>query len=132
MKTKATSFRFDEDDLILAKNKSGIKKTQKLMDFLLSEYVREFKPTFIPLPMDYIAANRISAIKSDGTVIKDITDAPKPAEMSYNQAWDMIDASTSSMQLADAWRRIKKQEWPGWQMKQLEGLKKVQQTKIDF
>lgn len=73
MKTKPTSLRFDEDDLLLAKNKSGIKKTQKLMDFLLSEFVREFKPKFIPLPEDYVVIKNISAIKSDGTMIKDVT-----------------------------------------------------------
>lgn len=56
----------------------------------------------------------------------------KAAIMSYNGAKGSIEASTSSIQLEDAWRQIKKQEWAGWQMKELERLKNIQQTKIDF
>jgi hypothetical protein len=46
MKTKPVSLRFNEDDLTLAINKSGIRTPQKLIDFLLSEYVRNLKPQY--------------------------------------------------------------------------------------
>jgi len=52
--------------------------------------------------------------------------------LSYNEATGAIESSTSSIQLGDAWQQIKKQEWPGWQMKELEKLKDIQQTKIHF
>jgi hypothetical protein len=67
MKTKAKSYRFDENDLALAMAKSGIQKTQKLMDFLLAEYVRELKPQFQPLPKDYVEVKAIKKI-SNGVV----------------------------------------------------------------
>lgn len=78
MKTKPISLRFDENDLLLAINKSGIKKTQKLVDFLLGEYVRDLKPQYLSLPKDFIDAKIISAIGKTGkVVIRDITSPPK-------------------------------------------------------
>jgi hypothetical protein len=79
MKTTPTSLRFDKNDLLLATNKSGIKKPQKLMDFLLSEYVRDLKPQYLTLPKDYInTSGKISAVDKTGeVVIPDIADAAK-------------------------------------------------------
>lgn len=68
MKTKPISFRFDETDLLLATNKSGIKKPQKLFDFLLSEYVRDLKPQFLSLPADYVQYKKVGILKEDGSV----------------------------------------------------------------
>lgn len=78
MKTKPTSLRFDQNDLLLGVNKSGIKKTQKLMDSLLAEYVRDLKPQFQSLPKDFIEiTGPISAVSKNGNVIvKDITKPP--------------------------------------------------------
>lgn len=86
MKTRPTSLRFDENDLLLAVNKSGIKKTQKLMDFLLSEYVREFKPQFQKLPKDFMEiTGAISAVdKSGKVVVKDITKPPATSNYTIN------------------------------------------------
>jgi len=86
MKTKSISIRFDENDLILAVNKSGIKKTQKLIDFLLGEYVRDLKPQFLSLPKDFIAIkDKISAIdKSGKVVVNDITKPPKETNYTVN------------------------------------------------
>lgn len=42
-KTKNISLRLNEDDLALAIKKSGIEKTQKLIDFILTQYVQSQK-----------------------------------------------------------------------------------------
>jgi len=78
MKTKKPiSLRFNENDLKLAKNKSGMKTAQQLIDFLLSEYVQEFKqkpPTFkagkvSPFEPEALTHKEVS-IKKDATPIK--------------------------------------------------------------
>lgn len=78
-KTDPTSLRFDKNDLLLAQNKSGIKKPQQLIDFLLSEYVRDLKPQFVSLPKDFVQIKGpIAAInKENKVVIKDISRPPK-------------------------------------------------------
>ena len=87
MKTKAKSYRFEETDLALAMLKSGIKKTQKLMDFLLAEYVRDLKPEYLSLPKDFVdmSKTKISAVdKSGKVVVKDITAAPPKTNYSID------------------------------------------------
>lgn len=79
MKTKPISIRFDENDLILAKNLSGIKKTQKLIDTLLSEYVKSLKGNPIELPKDYMEFKNIVALKQDGTLEEIIVEKEKPS-----------------------------------------------------
>lgn len=69
-KTKPISIRFDEQDLLLAKNLSGIKKPQKLIDTLISEYVRPLKGSPIELPKDYMNIKSIGVMKKDGTIDK--------------------------------------------------------------
>jgi len=73
MKTKAKSYRFDENDLELAISKSGIQKTQKLFDWLLAEYVRDLKPTLLSLPKDYVDLNKAEKNAKEGS------DAPDPS-----------------------------------------------------
>jgi len=60
------------------------------MDFLLSEYVREFKPQFIQLPKDYVEIKgAISAVDKDGnTVIKDVAiPSPDPSNKGAYLKW---------------------------------------------
>jgi hypothetical protein len=52
--------------------------------------------------------------------------------MTYDNAKVMIGVCTSAVQLEDAWRQILKQEWAGWQKRELERLKELQQTKLEF
>ncbi len=80
------------------------------------------------------AVNSINAKNGQPPTITAVFEMPleKAAIMSYNGAKASIEASTSETQLEDAWRQIKKQEWAGWQMKELDRLKGIQQTKIDF
>lgn len=79
MKTKPISIRFDENDLALAQSLSGIKKPQKLVDLLISEYVRSLKGSPIPLPKDYMAIKDIVAIDKNGKVtqITNLNEQPK-------------------------------------------------------
>src|SRR6185503_5761589 len=69
-KTSPISIRLFENDLILAQNKSGITKPQKLIDFLLSEYVRDLKPQFASLPKDFVDTSKsgISTVDSKGKI----------------------------------------------------------------
>lgn len=77
MKTQAKSYRFDENDLALAMAKSNIQKSQKLMDFLLAEYVRDLKPQYLSLPKDFVEFKNIVAINGDGKKVK-ITNLSPP------------------------------------------------------
>jgi CRISPR/Cas system CSM-associated protein Csm2 small subunit len=80
------------------------------------------------------AVNSINAKNGQPEAVTVVFEMPseKTPKMNYNNARATIEASTSSYQLEDAWRQIKKQDWPGWQMKELTKLKDLQQTKIDF
>lgn len=69
-KTKPTSIRFDENDLVLAQNLSGVKKPQKLVDLLISEYVKPLKGRPIELPKDFMEFKEIGILKKDGKVEK--------------------------------------------------------------
>lgn len=70
MKTKPISIRFDEQNLLLAQNLSGVKKPQKLVDLLISEYVKPLKGAAIELPKDYMNFKNIGILKEDGSVEK--------------------------------------------------------------
>lgn len=67
-KSKNISLRFNEDDLKLAFLLSGINKPQKLVDLLISEYVKPLKPTLIELPKDYMKFEKISIVNKNGEV----------------------------------------------------------------
>lgn len=68
MKTKPISIRFEENDLALAINLSGVKKPQRLVDLLISEYVKHLKGTPIELPKDYMQFNKIGVIDVNGKI----------------------------------------------------------------
>lgn len=55
------------------------------------------------------------------------------AVLSYNELVDMIEAATSSTELHKAWKEVEKNKsLAGWQLKQLNNLKELQRTKIEF
>lgn len=57
----------------------------------------------------------------------------KAAVLSYNELRDLIQAATSSTELHKAWKEVEKNKTlAGWQLRELEKLKNIQQTKIDF
>lgn len=60
MKTKPISIRFEENDLKLAQELSGIEKPQKLVDLLIHEYVKHLKKPPIELPKNYMAEKSTS------------------------------------------------------------------------
>lgn len=70
MKTKPISIRFDENDLVLAQNLSGIKKPQKLVDLLIHEYVKHLKGSLIELPKDYMNFKNIGILIPSGKIEK--------------------------------------------------------------
>ena len=65
-KTKNYSIRFNEQDLLLAQNLSGIKKPQKLVDELVLAYVKHLKGSPIELPKDYVEFKNIGVVDGSG------------------------------------------------------------------
>lgn len=53
--------------------------------------------------------------------------------LSYNELRGLIESATSSTELHKAWKEVEKNKTlAGWQIRELEKLKNIQQTKIDF
>jgi len=84
-KTKNYSIRFDENNLLLAQNLSGIKKPQKLVDELILAYVKHLKGSPIELPKDYIIVERVGVVDSSGKtkpilpIKKEVSQSPEKA-----------------------------------------------------
>ena len=74
---KPISIRFDENDLLLAQNLSGIKKPQKLVDALISEYVKSLKPKLLELPKDYMNVTDVRIFNGTSRNLK-IPIPPRP------------------------------------------------------
>lgn len=62
-----------------------------------------------------------------------VPEKQKEAVLSYNELMDLIESATSSTELHKAWKAVEKNKTlAGWQIRELEKLKNIQQTKIDF
>ena len=91
---KPISIRFDENDLLLAINLSGIKKPQKLVDTLISEYVKSLKPKPLELPKDYMVVKEVKILNADGTT-QPILATSHPDAMNFLQILEFAKGGAS-------------------------------------